>query len=401
MDPDVTRLRAIQDALVDAELPAVVVDLQIFDENTMRIASEAQKSNADLRIRLASKSLRVPSLMHRALAAHSAYQGLMCFAAAEIPFLAAQGFDDFLLAYPTLQPKALAALAACAKTHRISVVVDSQAGIEATAKAAREADSQIGCVLELDVSWRVPGMPPIGSRRSPLRHVKDLEKKVKEIQEHESLRFVGVMAYEGQVAGVPDESPHKGFLENIGLQGLRHREARRVARVRGQILKEISRQGISCEIVNGGGSGSVSFAAKENVLTELGVGSALLAPHLFTSYSNLAVRPALYVALEAVRSSESGWVTCGGGGYVASGAPGWDRLLMPVFPERAKLSPLEGCGEVQTPLRTREPIALGTPCLFRPAKAGEISERFSRYWLWDGAQLVATPTYRGLGACFL
>ena len=63
--------------------------------------------------------------------------------------------------------------------------------------------------------------------------------------------------------------------------------------------------------------------------------------------------------------------------------------------------------QVQTPLKvtTAETQALGVgdPVLVRPAKAGEIAERFNSYVLTDGAQkrvVGVAQTYRGLGHAF-
>ena len=100
-------------------------------------------------------------------------------------------------------------------------------------------------------------------------------------------------------------------------------------------------------------------------------------------------------------------VTCLGGGYVASGEAGPDRLPVPAFPAGASLLPLEGTGEVQTPLLlptlpTGSEVKLGDPIFFRHAKAGELAEHFNEYLLIRGDRIVErTPTYRGLGRCFL
>ena len=63
----------------------------------------------------------------------------------------------------------------------------------------------------------------------------------------------------------------------------------------------------------------------------------------------------------------------------------------------------EGCGEVQTPLHVPNGVRIevGDPVLFRPAKAGEIAERFAEYILLKGGSVAGTAlTYRGLGQTF-
>src|SRR5205807_2227299 len=105
-----------------------------------------------------------------------------------------------------------------------------------------------------------------------------------------------------------------------------------------------------------------------------------------------------------VRRPAPGIVTCHGGGWIASGAAGSDRLPIPVLPEGLALLSLEGAGEVQTPVRVPEGVALalGDPIFFRHAKAGELAEHVSEYVLVQSGRVIdRAPTYRGLGLCWL
>ncbi|MEZ4241615.1 MAG: hypothetical protein R3F59_36800 [Myxococcota bacterium] len=136
----------------------------------------------------------------------------------------------------------------------------------------------------------------------------------------------------------------------------------------------------------------------------MAAGSAFLCLHLFDGYDGMPLEPAAFFALPVVRSSDPGWITCAGGGYPASGGAGADRLPIVALPAGLSPAPLEGFGEVQTPLRWAgpgEPPGLGDPVLCRHAKAGELAERFATFVLVRGGRVEATePTYRGLGACF-
>jgi D-serine deaminase-like pyridoxal phosphate-dependent protein len=133
-------------------------------------------------------------------------------------------------------------------------------------------------------------------------------------------------------------------------------------------------------------------------------GSGYLDSHLFSYYRDIDLEPAAYFALQVVRRPKAGVVTCHGGGYIASGEAGVDRLPVVALPEGAKLMPLEGAGEVQTPvvLPAGVDVAIGDPVFFRHAKAGELAEHFAEYLLVRGERVVdRAPTYRGLGQCFL
>ncbi len=148
----------------------------------------------------------------------------------------------------------------------------------------------------------------------------------------------------------------------------------------------------------------MAWSATDPTLTEVTVGSGVLGPHLFDYYADLDVEPAAYFALQVVRRPDARVVTCHGGGYVASGAAGRDRLPVPALPAGCKLLDFEGAGEVQTPLELAPGVELelGDPVLFRHAKAGELAEHFDRYLLVRGDKVVDEAlTWRGLGQCFL
>jgi D-serine deaminase-like pyridoxal phosphate-dependent protein len=135
-------------------------------------------------------------------------------------------------------------------------------------------------------------------------------------------------------------------------------------------------------------------------------GSGLFKPLLFDYFHYAHVRalePSLFFALEVTRIPGPGWATVSGGGYVASGSAGPDKLPRPVFPEGLALDDMEGAGEVQTPLRvaSHTPLRIGDTVLFRHAKAGELCERFGEIVVVEGDRIVdRVQTYRGLGWSF-
>lgn len=386
--------------LRDERLPAVIVDLDAFDRNVAHAAEIASDGGLDLR--LATKSVRVPALIRRALDAGPPYRGLMCYSAEEARFLAEQGFDDLLVAYPTLQRSDLIALREAHEAGRtVWLMVDSAEGLCALDAAMVGCDEPFRAVLDVDMSLRLPGAH-LGVRRSPVRGVEEVLTLFETAAELANVRLCGLMGYEAQVAGLPDRNPFKRALNPV-VRGIRRRSIRQVARRRRELAEALAEAGHELELFNGGGTGSLDSTAREGEwLTEGTVGSGLLCSHLFDYYSNVRFEPACFFALQAVRSSDPGFVTCQGGGYVASGEPGWDKVPVPHHPPGLALVGTEGCGEVQTPLRTAKVgLPLGQPVLFRHAKAGELAERFAEYLLVRGDAVVdRVPTYRGLGQTF-
>jgi D-serine deaminase-like pyridoxal phosphate-dependent protein len=157
------------------------------------------------------------------------------------------------------------------------------------------------------------------------------------------------------------------------------------------------------EFVNGGGTGSLERTAADPSVTELAAGSGLYCPTLFDGYRAFAARPAALFALPVTRVPAAGTVTVAGGGWIASGPPGADRVPSPVFPSGLRLLGTEGAGEVQTPLRGpgASRLRIGDRVWFRHAKAGELCEHVDVLHTLSGSGLTgAVRTYRGEGQSF-
>jgi D-serine deaminase-like pyridoxal phosphate-dependent protein len=396
VDGDWARFRR---ALAGETLPAALVDLDAFDANVERLVAPARAANKSVRV--ATKSLRCPSLVSRAAA--RAGGGLMTYTAAETAYWAADGARDLVLAYPTVQPADVAALAAANRSARAAAVVDEAAQLPPLASAARDAGTRIPVVIDVDMSWRPVAGVHIGVRRSPLRAAGAVVALAQQIAAEPSLHFVGIMGYEAQIAGVPDAAPLARW-QNPLKRALKRRSRPAVAGLRAEVVAALAAAGLSPALVNGGGTGSAAWSSTDAALTEITVGSGFLAGTLFDGYAGLTLSPSLYFALQVTRRPDARVVTCHGGGWIASGAAGADKLPRPVLPSGCRLLPLEGAGEVQTPVALTDgvDVAIGDPIFFRPAKSGELAEHFDEYLLVRGDRIESrAPTYRGLGKRFL
>jgi D-serine deaminase-like pyridoxal phosphate-dependent protein len=210
------------------------------------------------------------------------------------------------------------------------------------------------------------------------------------------------MCYEGHIAGLGDSiagNPLKsaliGRMQRASYSELRERRAAAVIAV-----SEIA----ELRFVNAGGTGDLERVASEPAMTEATAGSGFYAPTLFDNYRAFTLQPAAIFTLAVSRRPGRGLVTALGGGYLASGAGARDRMPRPYLPEGLKLDPLEGTGEVQTPLigKATDRLKLGDKVYFRHAKAGELCERFDRLYLVSGDRIFdEVPTYRGEGKTFL
>ncbi|HEX8791425.1 MAG TPA: alanine racemase [Polyangiaceae bacterium] len=379
-------------------LPCAIVDLDALESNARLLVKPLAGTGKTMRI--ATKSVRCPDLVTRVReAAGAVARGLMTYTAAETAFWTHRGEKDLLLAYPVSRVEDAKQLAeANATGATVAAVADSREHLELLGAAARTRGVAIPVVLEVDVSWRPLGTAGVhvGVRRSPLREPTEVVALARAVAATEGLRFHGVMAYEAQIAGVADAG--------AAVRAMKAASGRDVVRTRARIAHALDEAGLKPTVFNGGGTGTAAACATEAPLTEVTIGSGFVDSHLFDHYRGLELHPAAYFALAVVRRPAPRIVTCHGGGYVASGAAGRDRLPVPALPEGVQLLGLEGAGEVQTPLELPAGVdlALGDPVFFRHAKAGELAEHFAEYILVRGDRVVGrAPTYRGLGKCFL
>ena len=395
----------LKEALRGEQLPAVVVGLPHFDANVKAAAQQAAAQGKTLRP--ASKSIRVPDLLRRVFEVGGpAVRGVMCYSALEAAWLTEQGFDDLLVAYPAVQAADIQAAALAARSgKKLTLTIDCAEHIRRLAEFWRQdgVSKPLRVCIDVDVSWR-PWGKHVGAQRSPIRTLAQLQRMVEAVLAEPMLQLVGMLAYEAHLAGVPDASPFTP-LKNAGVRMMRSLAAPELRRRREEIAAWVKSRGIQLEFFNGGGTGWFAEALAEPGLTEVTCGSGFLQSHLFDYYHGCAREPALLFALPITRQPQQDRMTCQGGGFIASGPCAPDRAPVPFLPEGLVAEGGEGFGEVQTPLvvpaNLRGELKIGDPLFFRPAKAGEIAERFEEYLLMDDSKIVArAKTYRGCGKCF-
>ncbi|GAA1715969.1 alanine racemase [Streptomyces yatensis] len=385
-------------ATAHLEAPVAIVDLGAFDDNARDLVHRAGGKP----IRVASKSVRCRALLERVLA-RDGFAGIMSFTLPESLWLAREGFDDVLLAYPSTDRDGFATLTSDPKlAEAVTVMVDDLAQLDLI-DSVRAGTEEVRVCLELDTSLRMlGGRVRVGALRSPLREPEQLAELARAIDRRPGFRLVGLMAYEGHVAGVGDSVPGSP-LRSRAVRLMQSVARRELAARRAAVVRAV-RAVADLEFVNGGGTGSVQHTAAEDAVTEIAAGSGLYQPRLFDNYTSFHGRPAALFAQPVVRRPGVGVVTVLGGGYPASGAPGRDRLPVPYLPEGLVYDAMEGPGEVQTPLlgTAADDLLIGDKVWFRHAKAGELCERFDTLRLIEGDRVVAdAPTYRGEGRTFL
>ena len=400
--PPVQTHERYERVFAEVEAPFAFVDLEAMWANAEAMLGRAGEKP----VRVASKSIRCRSLLEAILGRDDRFRGLMTYTLPETLWLAEQGFEDLLLAYPTADSGALEELALRSAANPDGapiVMVDCVEHLEMIESVLGTGAPPLRVCIDVDASWWwLGGRVKAGPKRSPIHTVEQAVALAREIEKRPQIELDALMAYEGQIAGVGDRPPGQ-WRRGAAIRFMQKRSVTELAQRRRAIVSALG-EFVELEIVNGGGTGSLELTAAEEAVTEVTAGSGFYAPALFDHYSRFSLTPAAGFALPIVRKPASRVATALGGGYLASGSGDEARLPVPWLPEGLELDGDEGAGEVQTPLLgpAAEALGVGDRAYLRHAKAGELCERFDTLLLIEGDRIVdEVPTYRGEGKTFL
>ncbi len=374
------------------EPPFAFVDLDALEENSKEMLRRA----AGKPIRVASKSIRCREVIDR-VAGSDGYEGILAYALPEALMLARAGHRDIVVAYPTADRHAISELAEMTGADpelAITLIVDETRQLDLIEGAVGSGATPIRVAIDIDVSYAtMRGQVRIGPKRSPIRTPAQARKLAEEIASRPGLRLDGVLAYEGQVAGVGDAAQGHA-LRNLGIRRMQAASMAELRERRAAIVAAVSEVG-PLRFVNGGGTGSL----------ELTTGRA---PSPSSPRAPASTPPPSSTPTAASRSPPPPGSRCrssaaptprsrprSAAAALASGPAGADPPL-PWLPAGLHLDKLEGAGEVQTPLLGEAAVRLkvGNRVYMRHAKAGELCEHFNVLHLIEGDAIVSeAPTY--------
>lgn len=385
---------ALERATAELDGPFAVVDLGALAANAGSLIARA----AGTPIRLATKSVRCRAITGAVLGSKG-FSGILALTLAEALWLA-ETWDDVVVGYPTVDRGALARLAVDEEmARRVTLMIDSVDQLDLI-ESVVPTGAPIRVCLDLDASLRLFGSRVhLGPRRSPVHSATEARRLAETVVARSRFRLVGLMAYEGQIAGIGDNAG--GLVNRLQIRAMQAGSRVELAHRRAAAVMAV-REVTDLEFVNGGGTGSIESTAAEQAVTEVAAGSGLYGPTLFDGYRQFRPVPAAFFVTDVVRIPTPGTATVQGGGWVASGPTGPDRAPTPVWPTGLSLTPREGPGEAQTPLEGAYGLSVGDRVWFRHAKAGELCERVNELHVVHGDRIVTTvPTYRGEGHAFL
>jgi len=227
--------------------PALVLDVEALDRNITAMASFAAASG--LKLRPHAKTHKSVDIARRQIAAGAL--GVCCAKLGEAEALAEGGVEGILITSPVVGEAAVARLVALAAKHpTLMSSADHPQAVAAIGAAAREAETTVTLVVDLD-----PGL-----RRTGCATPEEAVALASQIAGHEALAFGGVQFYCGAEQHIEAYADRRTAVME------------RTARL-GETLERLKAIGLPAPLVTGGGTGSHAIDAELGVFTELQVGS--------------------------------------------------------------------------------------------------------------------------------
>ena len=226
--------------------PALLVDIAVVRDNIAEMRRRMDTVPAALRPH--AKIHKSPVLGRMQLDAGAI--GLTTATVWEASAMVAAGLDDILVCNQVVGPIKAAELARLAGLATVIVLVESATNADDLAEAARNAGTEIGVLVELDV----------GLHRSGVRSVEDAVELAEGVERADGLRLLGPFGYEGHCMLEPDRE--------LRIQKAQASNAELIA-----LADEFDRRGLPTEIVGAGGLGTWDITGANPRITEIHAGS--------------------------------------------------------------------------------------------------------------------------------
>ncbi|HEY0803162.1 MAG TPA: DSD1 family PLP-dependent enzyme, partial [Steroidobacteraceae bacterium] len=236
----------VGDSMLEIDTPALMVDLGAFERNLQKLA--AFSNSVGIRLRPHAKTHRCPTIALKQIECGAI--GQCCQKVSEAEVLVRGGVRDVLLSNEVLDSRKLRRLADLAKIARISLCFDALEQVAAASTAAQEFGVELGALVEIEVGMRRCGVAA-GQAAAVL---------AKQIDAAPGLKFLGLQAYEGRAQHLVDYTERAKAIENAAAAVRLSKDA-------------IEREGLRCEVIAGGGTGTFMFEGRSRLWTELQCGS--------------------------------------------------------------------------------------------------------------------------------
>ncbi len=327
----------------EIETPALIVDLDVMEENLALMAKRLEGTG--VRLRAHAKTHKSPWLARKQMALGAV--GVCCQKVSEAEVMVEGGVGNVLVSSEVTAASKLRRLAALARHANLMVVVDHPQGVAMLSEAVTAAGAEIGVLVDVDVGQGRCGVAP-GEAAAELG---------RRVEAARGLELKGIQAYHGKAQHVD------GFAER------REVYADAIARMR-ETVDAFEAAGLPLEVRSGGGTGSWRWDAESGVLNELQAGSYLFMDSHYGSIGgeNSEIyddfKPSLFVLTTVVSATGPGHVVMDAGHKALSSDSGLAPCLELEGAVHARASDEHGVLELSPASRRPE---IGETLLFQPS----------------------------------
>ena len=232
----------------DVQTPCLVLDLDALERNIKKMGDFARSHGMRHRVHgKMHKSVDVALLQERL----GGSCGVCCQKVSEAEVFARGGIKDVLVSNQVTQPEKIDRLARIPKLGaRAICCVDDLANVANLSAGAVKHGTQIECLVEIDC----------GAGRCGVTTTPAVVELAKAIDAAEGLKFAGIQAYQGAMQHLDSYDERKAKTEIA------------IAMVK-DAVDTLAAEGLECDIVGGGGTGSYYFEGNSGVYNELQCGS--------------------------------------------------------------------------------------------------------------------------------
>ena len=232
----------------DIQTPCLVLDLDALERNIKKMGDYAKAHGMRHRVHgKMHKSVDVAKLQESL----GGSVGVCCQKVSEAEVFARGGIKDVLVSNQVRDPAKIDRLARMPKLGaRTICCVDMLDNVADLSAAAVKHGTQIECLVEIDC----------GAGRCGVKTTPEVVTLAKAIDAAPGLKFAGIQAYQGAMQHMDSYEDRKAKI------------ALAVAQVK-DAVDTLKADGIDCDIVGGGGTGSYYFESTSGVYNELQCGS--------------------------------------------------------------------------------------------------------------------------------
>ena len=233
---------AIGQRLDEADTPALVLDLDVFEKNIAAMTGAIAGKN--IRLRPHAKTHKCPDIAKRQIAAGAV--GVCCQKVSEAEAMVEGGIGDVLVSNEVVGAQKLRRLAELSRRARVGVCVDHPDNLRELEASAAGLDVYV----EIDV----------GMRRCGIAAGEPAFALAREIARSKHLRFSGLQAYHGRAQHLRSLAERRAVIDDAKERVLRTKAL-------------LEKSAIPCPIVTGAGSGSFMFEVMSGAWNEIQPGS--------------------------------------------------------------------------------------------------------------------------------